>query len=153
MILLVDHEAHLLHAVDRHAAGALGVGMLPADQLPLHEKLAVDLLEMAHVDVFEPLAHGHGRDPLAEEPLDVGTILLGGTAHEGVMRDVAGEPHAAAHDDVRFRAGAAKPLADRLRQRFEFHSGFFSMSPDGGAAAIQRSSSARMASLFSRAFS
>ena len=56
MVFLVDHQADLLEPVDRDAPRSLGLGMLPADELPLDEELPVDLLELSDVDVFEVLA-------------------------------------------------------------------------------------------------
>ena len=47
VVLLVDHQAELFGAVDGHGAGALAFGVLAADQVPLDEKLAVDLLQFA----------------------------------------------------------------------------------------------------------
>ena len=51
VILFVDHHADLLARVDGHAAGALGLGMLAADELPLDQELAVDRFQRADVDV------------------------------------------------------------------------------------------------------
>ena len=45
MIFLVDHQADLLVRVDGNAAGPFGLGMLPANQLPLDQKLPVDAFE------------------------------------------------------------------------------------------------------------
>ena len=42
VVLLVDHQAELLAAVDGHGAGALALGMFAADEVPLDEELAVD---------------------------------------------------------------------------------------------------------------
>ena len=116
VVLLVDHQADLLAAIDRHAPRALGLGELAADELPLDEELAVDFLQPADVDVLELPAHRRGGNPLVQEPLDVGPVLLGGSADERVVGHVAGQPDAAAHDDVRFRPGAAQPFAHGLGQ-------------------------------------
>ena len=51
VILFVDHHADLLARIDDDAAGALGVGMLAADELPLDEELPVDGFQRADVDV------------------------------------------------------------------------------------------------------
>ena len=121
VILFVDHQADLFELVDRHAAGPMGVGVFTADELPFDEKLPVDLLESTHIDRLQPLAGRGHRDPLPQKPLDVGAILLRGPAHEGIVRQVAGQPHATAHDDVRLGPRAAQPFTDRLGQHFNFH--------------------------------
>ena len=100
VVFLVDHQADLLHHIDRNAAGALRLGMLAADELPLHQKLAVDLLQVPHVDVLKRPAHGNCGDPVAEHLLHFQAILLRGAAHKRIVGHIAGQPHPAAHHDV-----------------------------------------------------
>ena len=53
VIFLVDHQADLLALVDGHAAGAFGLGMLAADELPLDQELPIDAVQRADVDVAQ----------------------------------------------------------------------------------------------------
>ena len=47
VVLLVDHQAELFAAVDGHGPGALALGVLAADQVPLDEELAIDLFQLS----------------------------------------------------------------------------------------------------------
>ena len=113
MVLLVDHQADLLVAVDGHAAGALAFGMFAADQLPLDEELAVDALQLVDVDVLELARLLHLQHAVAEHVLDLGAVGLAGAADEGKLGQVAGQADAAADDDVALGAGAPQPFAAR----------------------------------------
>ena len=53
------------------------------------------------------------QDAIAEDFLDFGTVGLVGAADEGVLGQVAGQPHAAADDDIAFGTAAPQPLAAR----------------------------------------
>jgi hypothetical protein len=64
MIFFIDHQAHLLHAIDGNASSPLRVGVLPADELPFDEELPVDFLEVAHIDVLQALTDRHCGNPL-----------------------------------------------------------------------------------------
>ena len=61
MVFLVDHQAELFAAVDGHGPGALALGMFAADQVPLDEELAIDLLQLRQVDVEQFGLGGDGR--------------------------------------------------------------------------------------------
>ena len=143
VILLVDHQAHLLEPVDRHPAGPLRVGMLAADELTLDKKAAVDLLEVADIDVVELLPHRHRHDPFAEHAFGLGPVLLGRPAHEGELGEVAGQTNPAAHHDVGIGTGPPEPFPDRVGECVEPHA--FS-SPALAAGGIHASSIPRMAS-------
>ena len=111
VVLLVDHQAELLVAVDGHGAGALALGVLAADQVPLDEELAVDLLQLRQVDVEQVGLGGDGQDPLVQDLLDLGAVLGRGPADEGEVGQVAGQADAAADDDVGLGPGAPQPFA------------------------------------------
>ena len=51
MIFLVDHQADLLARIDDHAAGALRFGVFAADELPLDQKLPIEPVQIADVDI------------------------------------------------------------------------------------------------------
>ena len=48
VVFLVDHQAELLAAVDGHGAGALALGVLAADEVPLDEQLPIDAFQLVH---------------------------------------------------------------------------------------------------------
>ena len=126
MVLLVDHHADLLARIDDHAAGAFGVGVFAADELPLDEELAVDLLQRADVDV-DQLAGELGRRraafrsrsrriwPISARSVSVARAMNGKSARLRARRMRLRD------DDVGLRAGAAQPFAARLGQFVEVH--------------------------------
>ena len=118
VVLFVDHHAHLLALVDDHGAGALGIGVLAADELALDQKLAVDGFERADVDVN----HLAGElallvqllDARAEDFADLGAVGVGRTGDEREIGQIAGQANAAADDDIGLGARAAQPFAAGL---------------------------------------
>ena len=49
MVLLIDHDADHLARPDHHPAVLGGACVFPADQVPLHEELAADLIQAAQL--------------------------------------------------------------------------------------------------------
>ena len=108
VILFVDHHAHLLALIDDDGAGAFGVGMLAADELPLDQELAIDGFQRADVDV-DQLAGELALlvqlfDAAAEDLADLGAVGVGRARDEREVGQVAGQANAAADDDVGLRA-------------------------------------------------
>ncbi len=98
-----------------HGAGALGLGVLAADELPLDEELPIDRFQLADVDV-DQLAGELALlvqlfDAAAEDLADFGAVGVGRPGDEREIGQVAGQANAAADDDVGFRAGAPQPFA------------------------------------------
>jgi len=113
MVLLVDHDADALVRRERHAARPLREGVVAADQVALHQELPFDVLHGRQVVVSHPGPERTILDGGADEPLDRGALLLGGAGQEGESGHVAGQPDAAAHDDIGLRTAAAEPLAGK----------------------------------------
>ena len=120
MVFLVDHHAEaflLIH--DEAAARALG-GELAADEVALDEDLFVQRREVIHrgSEVRRKLRQAlhSGLDRL-EHAEAVGLL---GPRREGLLLEVARQPHAAGHDDAVLRAGA---LAGDRRRSEEFVDG------------------------------
>ena len=67
MVLLVDHQAELLAAVDGHGAGALALGVFAADQVPLDEELAIDFLQLRQIDVEQFVLGGDALESARAE--------------------------------------------------------------------------------------
>ena len=111
VVLLVDHQADLLLGIDGHATGALAVGVLAADELPLDEELAVDRLQPLDVEIEEVVGAVDAENRLAQRAFDLGAVVRAGPANERISRKVAGQADAAANDNVGLRSGAAQPFA------------------------------------------
>ena len=121
VVLLVDHQAELLAAVDGHGAGALALGVLAADQVPLDEKLTIDLFQPRQVDVQQLVLGDDLEDPFVQDLFDPQAVLRRGAADEGEIGQVARQADAAADDDVGLGARAPQPLAAVLRQVVQLH--------------------------------
>ncbi len=118
VVFFVDHDAHLLALIDEHRAGAIGIGVLAADELAFDEELPVDCFQRADIDV-DQLAREFALlvqlfDAAAEDLADLGTVGVGRARDKGEVGQIAGEADAAADDDVGLWAGAAQPFAAGL---------------------------------------
>ena len=122
VIFFVDHQADLLVRIDHHAAGALRFGMFAADELPFDQKLPIDAVQIADVDVRQLAGRfANFQHAVAQDSFDIGAILLRGAADEGELGQIARQANARAHDDIGLGAAAAKPFADRVGQVVQFH--------------------------------
>ncbi len=76
VVFLVDHQAELLVPVDGHGPAALAFGVLAADQVPLDEELAIDLLQFVDGDVEQVGRDaGDARMRVVQDPLDLHAVL------------------------------------------------------------------------------
>ncbi len=73
----VDHQADALVWIDHDAACALRLGMFATDELALDQKLTVEAIEVADIDVKQ-LARGlaNFQHAVAEQLFDIGAILI-----------------------------------------------------------------------------
>ena len=81
MILFVDHQAELSRCGSMATrAGALALGVLAADELPLDEELAVDPFQLRRRRrrAARPATRRLERSRVAQDLLDLGAVLLGG---------------------------------------------------------------------------
>ncbi len=85
-----------------------------ADQLPLHQKLAIEITEFRNVDVFGQFSERKGFESFSDGGGDSGSILGGAFANEGKVREVSCQANSTAHDDIGLRAIASHPFAGLL---------------------------------------
>src|SRR5262249_55207678 len=60
-------------------------------------------------------------DPFAQQPLDLGFLVGGGSIGEGESGQIARQPNAAGDDNVGLRAGATQPFATGMTQAIQIH--------------------------------
>jgi hypothetical protein len=107
MILLIDHDAERLFAIENQAAAGILGRVFPANQVPLDQDIFVEQREVVH-RLGEVISHlGQGLDGRPDTLENADSFGLFGPARKRRALDVAGEPHAAGHDDLIVRPFAA----------------------------------------------
>ena len=129
VVFLVDHDRQLLvgqahrecaGCVDAaHARGQLALGVLPTDQVPLDEQLAIDRGHLVDVDPGERrlavvIGSRHVRPGCAEQ---VPTVVIGRGRRKGKADQVAREAHTRRHDHIRVAPATGEPFRARLKGR------------------------------------
>ena len=106
MVFFVDHQAVFFVRVDDNGPGAIGIGKLPADQLPLHQKLAIDRPQVLDVQIHEIAQLFGRRQFVVQERLDRRPVMVRTTSNEREVRQVTCKPNPTADDDVGLRPRA-----------------------------------------------
>ena len=103
-----------LASVEADAAGAVGFGMFAADELPLDQKLTVEILQMRDVDVAEApsIRNWSSRERNMSSIVTFGIVVC--PVGESELRQVASQTDSAGDNDIGVGTGAARPLASCL---------------------------------------
>lgn len=114
MVFFVDHDTESFLGVEDHCARSFGFAEFVADQLPFHQKLAIEITEFCNVDVFGLFSERKGFECFSDSSCDGGPVLGRAFTDEREVRKVSGQANATAHDDVGFGAVASHPFAGLL---------------------------------------
>jgi hypothetical protein len=123
MVFLVDHQTKLLLSVNRNRASAIGIRVLPADQLTLDQKLPIKRLKRGNINECQISQGIVAGESLSNRRIDVGAVDIIAATNERKICKVSSQPNTAAHDNVALRTNSAKPLAAGRSQIIDFHVG------------------------------
>ncbi len=119
VVFLIDHDAEHLAAPENHSPRTLGGGQFAADQVALHQYVAVDLRHFVDAQLHHALLQVDALQRLKHRQQQFFALLRRRAQRERPCLDVAGQAHPRRHYDVALRALAFEPFAQRAGKVIE----------------------------------